>query len=188
LYSRHLITLATEINLVAALDTLVDVYMQNLSLYNSFLAKATLAPVLVTDNFTFALTVWTDGLKSLDHWSHLSHHGLHTCTIAARACLDSAFLASAAITSWANDGFLQGQLRDLAAVDVFKRDLMDVVDCASLFRAGVSHPTTEHAAECAATAKELRKQVFGIHAAGTASLFKTLLAILIVHLSLLGIL
>ena len=110
LYSRHLITLAAEIDLVTALDSLVNVYMQNLSFYNGLFAQAALAPVLVTDYFAFALAVWTYGLESLNHRSHLSHHSLHTCTIATGASLDGAFLSSTSITSWANDGLLQCQL------------------------------------------------------------------------------
>lgn len=103
LYPGHLITLTTEIDLVTALHSSVNVHMQNFSFYHGLLAQATLAPVLVTDYFALPLAVWADGLESLDHGSHLSHHSLHTCAIAARACLDRAFFPSTSITSWADD-------------------------------------------------------------------------------------
>lgn len=119
-YPWHLISFSTEVNLMPALHAPVHVDMQDLALNDRLLAEAFLAPISIPNDLSFTLTLWANGLKSLDHRTHLSHHGLHTSTVAAGAGLDGTLLTSTSIALRADDGFLQSQLRDLAAVDVFK--------------------------------------------------------------------
>ena len=194
LNARHLVTLASEVDLGAALHTLVDVNVEHLALDDGLLAGALLALVLLADLLTLTVAVGADGLESLDHGTHLAHHGLHTLALAALASLHSTLLTTAAITLGADDALLQGKLGNLAAVDVLERDLVNVVDGASLLGAGVA--TAEHAAHAAessastAAAEELCEQVLGSHASAAAhstTLLETLLTILVVDLALLGV-
>lgn len=184
----RLITLASELNLGTTSDTAVNVNVEDLSVNNSLLAIALLAAILLLDDLTLSVTVGADSLESLDHRAHLAHHGLHTMTITARTPLNSTLLATVAIALGADDGPLQGQLGDLASVDILERDLVSVVNSSGLGRSTLVH-TTKHATEAtseAAAAEELSKQVLGSHTATGAS-FKTSLAILVVDLSLLGV-
>ena len=192
--SRHLVALTPEIDLGAALNALVDVNVEHLTLNDGLLARALLALVLLADLLTLTVAVRADGLESLDHGTHLAHHGLHTLALAALASLHSTLLTTAAITLGADDALLQGKLGNLAAVDVLERDLVNVVDGASLLGAGLA--TAEHAAHATETsastaaAEELRKQVLGSHASAAAhstTLLETLLTILVVDLALLGV-
>jgi hypothetical protein len=174
---------------VSALDTTVDVDMKDLALDDSLLAVALLTAVLVPDDFTLTLAIGADGLETLDHRTHLSHHVFHAAPVTASALLDSALLASDTGALGADDRFLQSELRDLAAVDVFETDLVNVGDCACLLGAlfaATAHSSAKHASEgAAAAAKELRKQIFSRHAAATAStaLLEAFLAILVVDLA-----
>lgn len=183
----HLVTLAAELNLVAVAHTLVDVDVQHLALNNGLLAVTLLAAVLIADDLTLAIAVGADSLEALDHRTHLAHHGLHTATIAARALLDGAVLATAALTAGTNDRLLEGQLGDLTAVDILQVDLVHMVDGASLLGAGVAHATAEHPAERTATAEELGEQILGVHTTAGTAAFQTLLTILVVDLTLLGV-
>ena len=186
--ARHLVTLAAEVDLGAALNTLVDVDVQDLALDCCLLSVALLAAVLLADNLTLSVAIGADGLEALDHGTHLAHHHLHTLTVAACACLDGALLTTATITLGAQDGLLQGELGDLALVHVLERDLVDVVNGAGLFRAGITtttHAAAEHAAEATtAAAEELREEILGVHAAAHAALLDSLFTILIVELAL----
>ena len=101
--ARHLVTLTTELNLVAIANTLVDVDVEDLALNNGLLSVTLLAAVLVTDDLSLAVTVGADGLEALDHRAHLAHHGLHTATVAAGALLNSTLLATTAITARTDD-------------------------------------------------------------------------------------
>jgi len=101
--TRHLVTLTTELNLVAIANTLVDVDVKNLTLHNGLLTIALLAAVLVTDDLALTVTVGADSLESLNHRTHLAHHGLHTATIAARALLDSTILTTTTIAARTDD-------------------------------------------------------------------------------------
>lgn len=189
LNTRSLITLTTELDLGAAANTPVDVDVENLSVDRCLLAIALLAAILVLDDFAFTVAVGADSLEALDHGAHLAHHGLHTSTIAARALLNGALLASKTVALGADDGPLQRKLGDLASVDVLERDLVGVVNGAGLGRAAVLH-TTEHASHAAkaTAAEELSKQIFSSHATTTPSTaLETCFTILIVDLSLLGI-
>jgi hypothetical protein len=188
--ARHLISLTAEVDLGTVLHTAVDVDVQHLSLDDSLLAVALFALVLFTDALTLTTAIRAHGLEALDHGTHLAHHRLHTLTIASGASLDGALLTTAAFTFGADDGFLEGELGDLAAVDVLERDLVDVVDGASFLRAWISSThAAEHASKATTTsAKELGEQVLGGHTAGTsAALFQTLFTILIVDLALLSV-
>jgi hypothetical protein len=192
-YARELVALASELNLVARLDTAVDVDVQDLALDYRLLAVALLAAVLVADDLSFALAVWADGLEALDHGTHLAHHVLHTATVAASTLLNGAVLAADAVAFGADDRFLEGEFGDFAAVDILERYLVDVRDCScllgSLF-ASSTHTAAEHAAKGAtAAAEELRKQVLGCHAATSshAALLESFLAILVVYLALLRV-
>lgn len=108
-HTRHLVTLAAELDLVAVAHTLVDVNVQHLALNNGLLTIALLAAILIADDLTLTVTVGADSLEALDHRTHLAHHGLHTATVAACALLDGTLLTTAAITAGADDGLLQRQ-------------------------------------------------------------------------------
>jgi hypothetical protein len=184
--ARHLITLAAEVNLGTALDTLVDVDVEDLALDCGLLSVALLAAVLLANNLSLSIAVGADSLEALDHGTHLAHHHLHTLTITACALLDSALLTTATVTLGAQDGLLQSELGDLALVHVLKRDLVDVVNGAGLLGAGLTtHATTEHATKAAAAAaEELREEILGVHATAHTTLLDTLFTILIVELAL----
>jgi hypothetical protein len=187
--TRHLVTLAAELNLVAITHTFVDVNVENLALDNGLLAVTLLAAILITDNLTLTVTVRADSLEALDHRTHLAHHSLHTATVAARALLDSSFLTAAAITATADNGLLECQLGDLALIDILEVNLVHVVDCPGLLGALFTHATAEHAAEgtAAAAAEELREQVLSVHAAATAAMLQAFLTELVIQLTLLRI-
>lgn len=183
----HLVTLAAELDLVAVAHTLVNVNVQHLALHNGLLAVTLLAAVLLPDDLALTIAVGADSLEALDHGTHLAHHGLHTAAIAACARLDGALLAATTLAARTDDGLLQGQLGDLAAVDIFQVNLVHVVNGASLLGASIAHATTEHAAEATTAAEELREQVLGVHTTGATTTFQTLLTILVVDLTLLGV-
>lgn len=189
----HLVTLSSEVDLGAALHTLVDVNVQHLALDDGLLAGALLALVLVADLLTLAVAVGADSLESLDHGAHLAHHGLHTLALAALASLHGTLLTATALTLGADDALLQSKLRNLAAVNVLEGNLVDVVNGARLLGAGVAaakHAAhASHAAEATtAAAEELCEQVLGGHATThSAALLETLLTILIVELALFGV-
>jgi hypothetical protein len=186
-----LVTLATELDLGTALNTAVDVDVEDLAIDHCLLAEALLAAVLVLDDLALAITVWAHCLEALDHGTHLAHHRLHAVAVACCAFPDSTFLAAAALALGADDGALKGQLGDLAAVDVLERDVVNVVDRLGFAGAALVVHATEHAAEAAAhaaAAKELREEVLGRHAtAATSAAFQSGLTILVVYLALLGI-
>lgn len=194
LHTGHLVTLSAEVDLGTGLNTLVDVNVEDLALDDGLLGVTLLALVLLADLLTLTIAVGADGLESLDHRTHLAHHGLGTSTLAALASLHGTLLTTAAITLGADDALLESKLRNLAAVDVLERDLVNVVDGARLLGAGVA--AAEHAAHTAessttaAAAEELCEQVFSGHSAAAAhstALLETLLAILVVYLALLRI-
>lgn len=187
--TRCLVTFAAELDLGAAANALVDMDVKDLAVDNCLLTIALLATVLLADDFTLSVTVGADGLEALNHGAHLAHHGLHAVAVTACAALDSAILATEALALGADDGALEGQLGDLAAVDVLERDLVSVVNGAGLGGSAV-HTTAKHAAHAAetTTAEELGKQVLGSHAAAASTTaLEAGLAILVVDLSLLGI-
>ena len=190
--ARSLVTLATELDLGAALNATVDVDVQDLAVDNCLLAKALLAAVLVLDNLALAVAVWAHRLEALDHGTHLAHHRLHAVAVACCALPNGALLAATPIALGADDGALKRQLGDLAAVDVLEGDVVDVVDGLGLGRAALGTHAAEHAtkvaAEAAAAAEELREQVLSRHAAAAASAaLQSGLTILIVYLALLGV-
>ena len=170
-----LISLTLEINLVAAPDAPVNVDVEDLSLDDGLLAIAAFAPIFLADDLALAIAVRADGLETLDHGTHLPHHGLHTVTVAAGALSNGALLATTSIALGADHGLLQSELRDLASVNILEGDLVGVVDGASLWRATLLHSSTEHASkattECGSASEELREQVLGIHTTSTSAAF-----------------
>jgi len=108
--ARQLVTLTTELDLVAILDTPVDVDVQNLPLDNGLLTLAALAAVAVADDLSLTVAVRADGLEALNHGTHLAHHGLHTSTVTASARSDCTLFASTSIATRANDRLLKCQL------------------------------------------------------------------------------
>lgn len=188
---RHLITLAAELNLVAIAHTLVNVDVEHLALHDSLFPVTLLATVLVFDHLTLTITVRAYSLETLNHGTHLAHHGLHTATVAARTLLDSTFFATTTITPTADDGLLECQLRDLALVNVFEVHLVNVVDGTGFLGASFTHATSEHSTEgmaaAAAAAEELREQILGVHTTTAATALQALLAKLVIELALIGI-
>ena len=67
----HLVSFASEINFVASLDTFVDMNMKDLALDDGLFPCATFASIFIPDDFALSLAVGADGLKTLDHGSHL---------------------------------------------------------------------------------------------------------------------
>jgi hypothetical protein len=184
--ARNLIPLGLECNLMAIRNAAVNRHVEHLALNDGFLTLALLAAVFVAEDLTLALAVRADRLESLDHGSHLAHHHLHALAVAARASLYGTSLAAAAIAVGADDGLLQGQLRDLAVVDVLEGYLVDVVNGAGFLGARVAHAAAEHASE-ATPSEELGEEIFGAHSAGSALLRQALFAILVVDGALLRI-
>jgi hypothetical protein len=189
LNARSLVTFASELDLGAALNAPVDVDVENLSVNSGLLAVALLAAVLILDNFAFTIAVGADSLEALNHRAHLAHHSLHASTIAAGTLADGTVLTSKAVALGADDGSLQRKLGDLATVDILERNLVGVVDGASLGRPAVLH-ASKHATHSAkaTTAEELSKQIFSGHAASaTSATLEASFTILIVDLALLGV-
>ena len=185
--ARKLVTFTAELDLVAILDTTINVDVKDLALDNSLLTMAVAAAVLVTDILSFTIAVGTDSLEALNHGTHLAHHRLHTGTVTASTCLDSALLTTTTVASRTDDGLLESQLGYFAAVDIFQVDLVDVVNGASLLGALIPHTTAEHAAETTAAAEELGEEILRAHSTGTATAFKTLFTKLVVDVTLLRI-
>lgn len=189
--TRKLVALSPEVDLGTALDTLVDVDVQDLALDSRLLAVALLATVLVADALALAIAVGANSLEALDHGTHLTHHGLGTGAVASSASLDGTLLAAAAVTLGTDDRLLQSKLRDLALIDVLERDPVDVVDGACLLGSLFSHAATEHATHAtkatAAAAEELGEQVFGASTTSHATRLETFLSIFVVDLALFGV-
>lgn len=189
--TRSLVTLASELDAGTALDTPVDVDVQNLPVDHRLLSAALLTAILVLDDLSLSVTVGTGGLETLDHGAHLAHHCLHTVAITASAALNGALLAPATLAFGADDGALECQLGNLAAIDVLEGDLVGVVDGASLWRAAArgAAATAKHASEAAQTAaaEELSEQVLSGHAATTGGTLQASLAQLVIGASLLRI-
>jgi hypothetical protein len=103
LNTRCLVTLASELDLGATADTLVNVDVEDLAVNGGLLSVALLAAVLLLDALTLSVTVGADSLEALDHGAHLAHHGLHTVAITASASLDSTLLSTKTIALRADD-------------------------------------------------------------------------------------
>ena len=187
-----LVALATELDLGAALNALVDVDVEDLPVNNGLLSVALLAAVLVLNNLALTVAVRADSLEPLDHGTHLAHHGLHTVAITAGTLLNGTILATDTGALGADDGPLKSKFRDLAAVNVLERHLVGVVNSAGLGRSAVVH-TAEHTSHAAhpteaAAAEELCEEVLSSHAAaGTSTALEAGLTILIINLTLLRI-
>lgn len=185
--TRHLVAITFEVDLGTALHALVNVDVKNLSFADSFPTSAFLAPIFIPNDLSFTLAIGADCLKALDHRSHLTHHHLHSRSLAASAGLDRTFLASTPFASWTDYRLLQCKFRDLATVHVFQCDLVNVVDRPGFLWAGLTHATTKHASETSTAAEELREEILRVHAAGAATLFQAFFAILIVQCAFLGV-
>lgn len=118
--SRGLVALALEFDAGSALNSPVNMDVQNLAVDYRLLAVALLASVLLVDDLALAVAVGAGRLEALDHGAHLAHHVLHTMAVTAVATTDGALLATAAFALSADDGALQSQLRDLAPIDVLQ--------------------------------------------------------------------
>jgi hypothetical protein len=127
-----LITLSIKDDFGPVLHSLIDMDMQDLALLNDLLSVAVLAPILLPDGFSLSVTVGADGLESLNHWTHLAHHGLGTHSVTGTALLDRTLLASASLTLWAQDILLESEFRNLAFIKVFEGNLVDVDDISAL--------------------------------------------------------
>lgn len=182
----YLITLSTEIDLVSGLDTTVNGDVKDLPLNDSLLATAALATVALADRLSFTIAILANSLEALDHGAHLAHHSSHTRTVARSASLDGSLLSSTSIALWANNRLLEGEFRNLSAIDIFQVDLVDMVDGTGLLWALLSHTTTEHATKGGPSTEELSEQVFSIHST-TAAILQSFFAVLIINLTFLRV-
>jgi hypothetical protein len=187
--ARRLVTLASELNLGAAANTLVDVNVEDLAVDGGLLSIALLAAILLLDDLALSVAVRADSLEALDHGAHLAHHRLHAMAVTASASLDSTLLATETLTLGANNRPLESKLRDLTSVDIFQGNLVGVVDGAGLGGATVHTTTAKHAAHATetTTTEELSKQVLGSHSTTAGTSLEAGLTILIVDLSLLRV-
>lgn len=103
LNTRCLVALASELDLSAASDTLVDVDVEDLAVDGGLLSVTLLAAILILDDLTLSVTVRADSLEALDHGAHLAHHGLHTVAITASASLDGTLLSTKTFALRADD-------------------------------------------------------------------------------------
>jgi hypothetical protein len=164
-----LITLAAELDLGAALDAAINVHVKDLAIHDRLLAEALLAAILLLHNLAFTAAIRAYRLEPLDHGTHLAHHCFHTVTITSRALPNSSLFTATTLALWADNRPLQGQLGHFSAVDVLKRDLVDVMNRFGLrWTALLVHTAAKHAAKAAA-AKELSEQVLSRHAGTAAS-------------------
>jgi hypothetical protein len=124
---RRLVALPRKLDLLTTPHPLVDVDLEHLSLADSLLAVASLAPILGVHHLArpLALVAWL--LDLLHHRAELAEHDLDALPATRRAGGDRALLAATALAALANDGFRQGELLNLALVEVLEGDA-DAVD------------------------------------------------------------
>lgn len=187
--TRRLITLASELNLGAAANALVDVNVEDLAVDGGLLSIALLATILLLDDLTLSVTVRADSLEALDHRAHLAHHCLHAMAVTASASLDSTLLATETLTLGADNRPLESKLRDLTSVDIFQGNLVGVVDSTGLGGAAVHTTAAKHAAHATetTTTEELSKKVLGGHSTTASTSLEAGLTILVVDLSFLRV-
>ena len=101
--ARRLIALARELDLLAALHSLVDVHLEHFTFLLGFFAVALLASVLRVDDLTRSITVATRLLDLLHHRAELSKRDSNTLTVTRRTLLDGTLLSAESITALAQD-------------------------------------------------------------------------------------
>lgn len=120
--TRLLVGLASKLDLLTTLHTLVDVNFKHLSFLGGLLAATGLTSVLGVHHLTSTLTLGTGLLDLLHHRAKLTEHDLDTSTLTAGTGLNSTLLATSAITGLADNRLGKSELLDLAFVEVFERN------------------------------------------------------------------
>lgn len=118
--TRLLVGFASKFDLLTTLHTLVDVNFKHLSFLGGLLAATGLTSVLGVHHLTSTLTLGTGLLDLLHHRAKLTEHDLDTSTLTAGTGLNSALLATSAITGLTDNRLGKSELLDLALVEVFK--------------------------------------------------------------------
>lgn len=118
--TRLLVGFASKLDLLTTLHTLVDVNLKHLPFLIGLLAATGLTSVLGVHHLTSTLTLGTGLLDLLHHRAKLTEHDLDTSTLTAGTGLNSALLATSAITGLTDNRLGKSELLDLALVEVFK--------------------------------------------------------------------
>lgn len=99
----RLIALSGELDLLAALHTLVDVNLEHFTFLLGLFTVALLASVLGVDDFTGSVTVATRLLDLLNHRAELSQRDSNTLPVTRLTLLDGTLLSAESITALAQD-------------------------------------------------------------------------------------
>lgn len=178
LHTWVFICLAVEGVLVVVGRSLVDNCFKHLLLLDNLLTIASLALVLIVNNFTCSVAVvtWALGLAVHARSEHGHFHN-HATALADVTLLDSTFLATDAVANLANSLSVNCNLGCLASIDLFESQFNLVHHGLALFRACLLLSSATHA-------EKTTEQVIHTSCVGTA-LPKPIFSILIVEIALL---
>lgn len=178
LNSWVLIGLAMECVLVVVWSALIDLGFEHFLLFYYFLAIASLALVLLINDFTLALTVFARSLALSVHSRSEHLHASHnTSSLAASTLLDSTLFSTSTVASAADALTVYCNFGSFSAVNLFKCQLDWVHDRLSLLGARLLGSSASHA-------KKSTKQVFHATSMGT-TFFEAILTVLVVQITLL---
>jgi hypothetical protein len=104
--SWSLIAFSAEFDFVTALHPTIYMDMQDFPLNDRLLTVTLFAFILLANYLSFTVAIRANGLKSLNHGTHLPHHGLHAVSITTGTLLDGTFFATSALAFWADDRLL----------------------------------------------------------------------------------
>ena len=117
-----LIALPWELDLVSALHTLVDVYLEDLALLCRLLGVTRPALVLGVHNLSGSVTFTTGLLNLLDHRSELTQVNLDSLSLTSATLLDGTLLSTESVAGLADGRFGEGELLNLSLVEIFEAD------------------------------------------------------------------
>ena len=177
--TRILIGFTVEGELSIVRGAFVNHSVNDLLLLLDLLAIASFAFVGFIDNFTFAITIITRSLRLRVHArAELSHASHNTATSTCCALLDSAFFTASAFAGSTDPVSVHCNLGSLSIINLFQGALKWMHDWLALLwllgTALSTHPASKHLGEDV------------IHATtASASVLKSILAVLVVDVSLL---
>jgi hypothetical protein len=153
---------------------LVDVYLEQFALAGDLLAATRLAAVLGVDDLAFPITLVTRLLDLLQHRAQLSEDDFDTSSLASTTLSHSAGFSALSVALCADDGLVKREFGRLSLVQVFEGygNAMDEI-FALLRTLRTSRPAATEETTTATTTKELREEVFWVHAAHTTLIRKT---------------